>query len=95
MVFHSENAFKFLLFQKIPLTPPNAFFCFRNLYDLPPVVEEEVEVAPAKNVKTLSEAFLLAHSPLNKACCQLVKVSLPNYLLLGYNGQAVPYPRPL
>ena len=52
-------------------------------------LEERVEVASAKKVKKLSKAFLLAHSPLNKACCQLVKVSLPNYLLLGHNGQAV------
>lgn len=51
-------------------------------------LEEGVEVATAKKVKKLSKAFLLAHSPLNKACCQLVKVSLPNYLLLGHNGHA-------
>lgn len=51
-------------------------------------LEEGVEFALAKKVKKLSEAFLLAHSLLNKACCQLVKVSLPNYLLLGHNGQA-------
>lgn len=52
-------------------------------------LEGGVEVASAKKVKKLSKAFLLAHSPLNKACCQLVKVSLPNYLLLGHNGQAI------
>lgn len=52
------------------------------------VLVEGVEFVSAKKVKKLSKAFLLAHSPLNKACCQLVKVSLPNYLLLGHNGQA-------
>lgn len=50
-------------------------------------LEEGFEFASAMKVKKLSKAFLLAHSPLNKACCQLVKVSLPNYLLLGHNGQ--------
>lgn len=48
------------------------------------LLEEGVEFTPAKD---LSKAFLLAHPLPNKACCQLVKVSLPNYLLMGHNGQ--------
>lgn len=52
-------------------------------------LEEGAEVASVKKVKKLSKAFLLAHLPPNKACCQLVKVSLPNYLLPGHNSQAV------
>lgn len=48
------------------------------------LLEEGVEFTPAKE---LSKAFLLAHPLPNKACCQLVKVSLPNYLLMGHNGQ--------
>lgn len=82
-------AFKFLLFQYLPLNPPSCAFFFRNSYDLPQHVflEEGVEFASAKKVKKLWKAFLLAHSPPNKACCQLVKVSLPNYPLLGHNGK--------
>lgn len=65
------------------------FFLLTCMISLSMFLEEGAEVASAKKVKKLSKAFLLAHLPPNKACCQLVKVSLPNYLLLGHNSRAV------